>query len=145
MTRIGVTLVCLVVLAVAMAAACCLGTPDGNLPAAVSFRAEVTHTGGAPGEVVFLYYPDSAEPAPYFVTFEIRQGETVTAAVAGRVYEGISADRPIELPPVPAEPGVTVVAKTEIIDRYGRTVHSGETAVTPGTLRPRGSPPLSTP
>lgn len=145
MTRIGVTLVCLVVLAAATAAACCLGTPDGTLPEPVSFRAEVTHTGGTPGEVAFLYYPDSAEPAPYFVTFEIRQGGEVVVAVAGRIYEEISADRPIELPPVPAETGVTVVAKTDIIDRYGRTVHTSETAVTPGTLRPQGSPPLSTP
>lgn len=145
MTKKEIALACLIVLAIATAAACCLGTPDGTLPEPVSFQAEVTHTGGTPDEVVFLYYPDSAEPAPYFVTFEIRQGGEVTVAVAGRVYEEISADRPIELPSVRAEPGVAVVAKTDIIDRYGRTVHSGETAVTPGTLRPPGILPLSTP
>ncbi|MDD4254584.1 MAG: hypothetical protein PHP59_04320 [Methanofollis sp.] len=138
MTRIGIALACLVALAAATAAACCLGTPDGNLPEPVSFRAEAIHTGGAPDEAVFLYYPDSAEPAPYFATFEIRQGGRVAVAVAGRVYEEISADRPIKLPAVPAEPGVTVVAKTDIIDRYGRTVHSSETALTPGLVQTTG-------
>ncbi|WP_067048019.1 hypothetical protein [Methanofollis ethanolicus] len=138
MTRTWIALACLIVLGIATTAACCLGTPDGNLPEPMTFRAEAAHTGGTPDEVVFLYYPDSAEPAPYFVTFEIRQGETVAVAVAGRVYDDISADRPIELPAVPAEPGVTAVAKTDIIDRYGRTVHSSETALTPGLVHTTG-------
>ncbi|WP_298669871.1 hypothetical protein [uncultured Methanofollis sp.] len=145
MTKKRIILACLLVLVAAAASACCLGTPDGSLPEPVTFRAGAAHTGGVPDEIVFLYHPDSTEPAPYFVTFEVRQGEEVAVAVAGRVYEDISADRPIELPPVPSEPGVTVVAKTDIIDQYGRTVHSGETAVTPGTLGPLDIPPLSTP
>lgn len=138
MKRREILSACLVVLALTATASCCLGTPDGALPEAVTFRTEAVHTGGTPDEVVFRYYPDTAEPSSYLVTFEIRQGGQTAVAVAGRVFEGISADNPIELPPVPAEPGVTVTARTKIIDRYGRSVHSSESAVTPGGAQTTG-------
>lgn len=138
MTRKEILFACLVVLALTATIACCLDTTDGTPPEAVTFRTEAVHTGGTPDEVFFRYYPDAAEPSSYLVTFEIREGGQTAVAVAGRAFENISADHPIELPSVPAEPGVTVTARTEILDRYGRSVHSGESSVTPGSAQTTG-------
>jgi len=128
----GTALLCLVLVGVAGIAACCTGTPDGSLPPAVTFRGEVVHTGGTPDEIVVRYYSNSTEPSDYTVTFEIRKGGTTQDAVAGRAYANISAERPIELPAVAAEPGIPVTVGIVIYDRWGRAVHTSTTTFTPG-------------
>lgn len=125
-------LLCLALVGAAGAAACCAAAPDGSLPPAVTFRSEVVHTGGEPGELIVRYYPNSTEPSDYTVTFEIRRGGTTEDAVAGRTYTDISAERPIELPAVIAEPGVPVRFSVAIYDRWGRSVHTSTATLTPG-------------
>lgn len=127
-------LLCLSLVGAAGIAACCTGTPDGNLPPAVTFRGEVIHTGGDPDELVVRYYPNSTEPSDYTVTFEMRRGGTTADAVAGRHYTNISAERPIELPAAAADPGVPVTVSVAIYDRWGRTVHTSTTTLTPGEI-----------
>lgn len=129
--RPGIALTCLVgAVVVAALVAGCLGEPDGSLPPPVEFTPEVT--GGVGNDLVLRYYPNTTEPASYSVTFEIKVAGEVTDAVAGRAFSGISAADPIELPPVPAEPGDEVSVQVTIFDEYGRTVHTETTSFLAG-------------
>jgi hypothetical protein len=128
----ALALICLVLVGAAALAVGCAAEPDGSLPPEVTFRGEAVHTGADPDELIVRYYPNSTEPSDYTVTFEIRKRGTTEEAVAGRVYTNISAERPIELPAAGAEPGVPVTVSIAIYDRWGRTVHTSTTTLTPG-------------
>lgn len=126
----GTILLCLVIAAGA-AAACCTETTDGNLPTAVSFTDEPVHIGDASDELAVRYYPNSTVPSDYTVTFEIWEGGAIQEAVAGRVYENISAEHPIEIKPAIAGTAGAVTVDTVIYDCWGRTVHTSVVNLTP--------------
>ncbi|QSZ67173.1 hypothetical protein RJ40_06510 [Methanofollis aquaemaris] len=118
-----------VVLAAALISGC-IGEPDGSLPPPVDFTPEADV--GAEDELIIRYYPNSTEPASYTVTFEIEVNGETADAVAGRIFSGISAADPIELPPVPAGPGAEVSVRVTIFDEFRRIVHSDTTTFIAG-------------
>ncbi|QYZ79130.1 hypothetical protein E2N92_06640 [Methanofollis formosanus] len=108
----------------------CVGEPDGSLPPPVDFIPEVT--AGAEDELIIRYYPNSTEPAPYSITFEIEVDGETTDAVAGRIVSDVSAADPIELPPVRTAPGAEVSVRVTIYDEFRRAVHRDTTTVIVG-------------